>query len=159
RRARSIAAAILTQARPGDRALIVIEPSAAFLETFLGCLYARVIAVPAYPPEPGRLPRTLARMMSIVRDAEPTLLVTSRLVADAMTLLPEQPAWLHEVPQMVVDDVADSASCELPVASPNDIAFLQYTSGSTAAAKGVMISHANLLHNTRYMALGLPQKA
>src|SRR6185436_7266905 len=72
RRARSIAAAILTRARPGDRALIVIEPSATFLETFLGCLYARVIAVPAYPPEPARLDRTLARLTSRARDAEPT---------------------------------------------------------------------------------------
>jgi natural product biosynthesis luciferase-like monooxygenase protein len=158
RRALSIAAAIATRSRPGDRALIVIEPSAAFLETFLGCLYARVIAVPAYPPEPTRLERTLARLMSIVRDAEPTLVLTSRLVADAMGLLTGEAAALLDTPRIIVDEVAESASCELPAASPNDIAFLQYTSGSTADAKGVMISHANLLHNTRYLALGLPEK-
>lgn len=152
-RARAIATELIASTQPGDRVLLLYEGGLQFVAAYFGCLYARVIAVPAYPPDPYRLERSLERLMGIVSDAEPTaVLTTASIIAirDGLKLdLGEQMAalqWLAT--DAVPDDVAGPAErWDATPPTPEDLAMIQYTSGSTGAPKGVMVSHANLLHN------------
>ena len=81
RRARSIAALLQSSAKAGDRALLLIPPGLDFIAAFFGCLYAKIMAVPAYPPHPSRIERTLAIISRIAADAKPSVaLLTSSLL-------------------------------------------------------------------------------
>src|SRR5262245_51167724 len=71
RRAGVIAAAVRDRAAPGERALLLYPSGIEFIAAFLGCLYAGVVAVPAYPPDPARARRTGPRLRAIVGDARP----------------------------------------------------------------------------------------
>ncbi|HEX2222817.1 MAG TPA: fatty acyl-AMP ligase, partial [Thermoanaerobaculia bacterium] len=152
--ARAIAAALRQTLAPGDRALLLYPPGLEFIAAFFGCLYAGVIAVPAYPPRPND--RSQSRLRSIAHDAEPrAALTTSAILAGAGDLAPELAVlrWLptDALPPFGADaegfGFADGDGISEP--EPDSVAFLQYTSGSTAAPKGVMVTHANLLHNER----------
>ncbi len=77
RRARAIASYLQDKGLTGERALLLYPPGLDYLIGFFGCLYAGVIAVPAYPPDPNRLNRTLPRLQSIVRDAGATVALTT----------------------------------------------------------------------------------
>ncbi|MBH3339929.1 non-ribosomal peptide synthetase [Pseudomonas mendocina] len=147
-RARAIAAALQARTEPGDRAVLLFPSGPDYVAAFFGCLYAGVIAVPAYPPESARRHHQ-QRLLSIIDDAEPRLILTT---AD----LREPLAQLHDalpatgVPHLLcVDelDAAIAADWREPLLSGEHIAFLQYTSGSTALPKGVQVSHGNLVAN------------
>src|SRR5919206_903896 len=69
RRARAIAARLQSIVEVGDRVLLLYPPGLEYIAAFFGCLYAGAIAVPAYPPHPVRLDRSLPRLRAIVRDA------------------------------------------------------------------------------------------
>jgi FkbH-like protein/FkbM family methyltransferase len=150
--ARAIAAT-LQQQRPvaGERALLLYPPGMDFVAAFFGCLYAGVIAVPAYPPQPTRLDRTLPRLRAIVRNAQPTMVLTTAAVQSAMEPLLAQDPHFQRL-RCVATDAVDGAAAQgwqAPAIAGESLAFLQFTSGSTAAPKGVMVSHGNLLHNER----------
>jgi len=150
RRARAIALALRESLQPGDRALLLYPPGLEFIAAFFGCLYAGVIAVPAYPPRLSD--RSQARLRSIALDARPgAALTTSPILAAALNggLLARVPE-LGAARWIATDELAGTGAGdegELPEPGPDAVAFLQYTSGSTAAPKGVMVTHANLLHN------------
>jgi acyl-CoA synthetase (AMP-forming)/AMP-acid ligase II len=135
-RARTIAAA-LADAR-GERVLLVYPPGLEYVAALFGCFYAGAVAVPAYPPDPARLERTLPRLEAIIRDAEPKVVLT----IDVLTQLLGG--------ETLATDTLPPGSWSAPVA-PGDVALLQYTSGSTAAPRGVMLTHANLLHNSDFI--------
>lgn len=141
-RARTVAAALQANADLGDRAVLLFPSGADYVAAFFGCLYAGVIAVPAYPPESSRRHHQ-ARLLSIIADAEPRLLLTIASLGDGL-------AQIENAPPVLTVDTLDSALAERWVAAdvqPDDIAFLQYTSGSTALPKGVQVSHGNLVAN------------
>lgn len=145
RRARAIAAALQDLGATGERALMLYSPGLDFVAAFFGCLYAGVTAVPAYPPRP----RTLARLQNIVNDARPrVILATADVRAMIEPLLAEAPGFpqLRWLDTESLDD-ALAAAWRNPMPTRDDLAFLQYTSGSTATPRGVMVSHGNLLHN------------
>ncbi|HEX6287552.1 MAG TPA: amino acid adenylation domain-containing protein, partial [Herpetosiphonaceae bacterium] len=154
--ARAIAAQLQSVSAPGDRALLLYPPGLDFVAAFFGCLYADVIAVPAYPPHGARMERTLPRIRSIVHNARPQIALT---VAPIMTRI--APALAHDPDFQALQWVASdtiapesAAAWRQPDITSTTLAFLQYTSGSTAAPKGVMVSHGNLLHNERIIKAG-----
>ncbi len=149
RRARAIAALILQRAKPGDRALLLFPPGMHYITAFFGALYAGVIAVPAYPPDPSpaRLKRTLPRLQAIVADSGSSVILTDSMIARmAKALLVHAPefASMAWVPTDTLDSGLEE-SWEHPRIYGDSIAFLQYTSGSTGVPRGVMLTHRNLL--------------
>jgi acyl-CoA synthetase (AMP-forming)/AMP-acid ligase II len=145
-RATALSRRIAASAGPGERALLLFPPGLDFIVAFFACLAAKIIAVPLMVPR-----RNAARDAadSIVADCEPRLaLTTSSLLHGSRRDLSERFSgrrleWIAT--DAPVDPGADGQATPPP--SRSDIAFLQYTSGSTSAPKGVMVSHANLLEN------------
>lgn len=147
RRARAVAATLQERCAPGDRALLVFEPGLDYIAAYFGCLYAGVLAVPAYPPEPARLDKTLPRLQVITDDSGPAVVLTSSMVMplkDAVVSMnpgAKAKEWLNTAE---VDAAAADRWLE-PRIPGSALAFLQYTSGSTTEPRGVMVSHGNLL--------------
>ncbi len=152
-RARAIAARLRQTLKPGARALLLYPPGLGFIAAFVGCLYAGVVAVPAHPPHAARLKRSLPRLRAIVRDAGVEIVLATEEIAG---LAPGLQSALPELAavELVGTDRVPVDMAEEWVAPPvgrDSIALLQYTSGSTAAPKGVIVSHGNLLHNLDYI--------
>ncbi|AZD17067.1 non-ribosomal peptide synthetase [Pseudomonas chlororaphis] len=146
-RARTIAAALQANAGLGDRAVLLFPSGPDYVAAFFACLYAGVIAVPAYPPESSRRHHQ-ERLISIIADAEPRLLLTSSGLRDSLAQMDELQGV--DAPQLLCVDTLAASLAEGWTATElrgDDIAFLQYTSGSTALPKGVQVSHGNLVAN------------
>ena len=146
-RAVALACHIAERAGPGERALLLFPPGLDFIVGFFACLTARVIAVPLMVPR-----RNTARDAtdSILADCTPRLaLTTSSLLHSARSDLVERFAD-RGLEWIAVDADLDRQETDHPAMdrpARSDVALLQYTSGSTSAPKGVMVSHANLLEN------------
>ncbi|MCU0686682.1 MAG: condensation domain-containing protein, partial [Polyangiaceae bacterium] len=155
RAARAIAAGLGAGAT-GERVLLLFPPGLDFVAALMGCLYAGAIAVPTYPPDPGRLDRTLPRLRGIAADCGARLVLTTSLIKSmAEVLLPQAPE-LSGMAWIAVDDLSEGAGCnwQPPAAQADGVALLQYTSGSTGAPKGVVLTHTQILHNERLIRQG-----
>jgi acyl-CoA synthetase (AMP-forming)/AMP-acid ligase II len=147
----ALAARVAGVARPGDRVLLVFPPGIEFIIAFFGCQIARVIAVPMMVPR-----RRSARDSSaaIIANCEPTVALTSPAMAAREDLRARFPndrmQWLSVDLTQV-----ESGTTDLPFPGSEDIAFLQYTSGSTSDPKGVAVTHANLLANLEMIRVSL----
>ncbi|MFF8729214.1 AMP-binding protein [Streptomyces sp. NPDC015171] len=131
----------------GERALLLFPPGLDYITAFFGCLLAGVVAVPAYPPQDAR---SLGRLDAIVADAgAATALTTHDLLPLARSALDAPLTWIAtDAPAADAAPPAAGAAGTHPVtAASEDLAFLQYTSGSTRLPRGVMLTHANLMHN------------
>ncbi len=149
------AATFLNVANAGDRVLILLDSSPAYIESFLGCLYAGLVAVPAYPPE-SHSQHHLARLHSMLQDCQPAVVVISAAHQALFESIAEQSPNLTLPHILVIEsvNVRDSENWKKTARLPDDLAFLQYTSGSTSAPKGVMVSHKNLYANEAVMQEG-----
>ncbi|MFC0451217.1 fatty acyl-AMP ligase [Rhodococcus jostii] len=119
-RAMAVAAYLRERCAQGDRVILMIPPGLDFVVAYVGCLYAHVIAVPVSPPRNHRIHDATR---NIIADCDPAMVLTS------------------------LDDVDPDGTLEPDRCDAASIAFLQYTSGSTSAPKGVMVSHGNLAAN------------
>jgi 1-acyl-sn-glycerol-3-phosphate acyltransferase len=138
--------------RPRQTVAIMLPTSAAYFYTYLGILRAGGIPVPIYPPaRASQLEDHVRRHTGILANAQATFLVSVPEAMVVARLLQARVPGLRAVltPQQL------GAGERTPQAVPvhgDDIAFIQYTSGSTGAPKGVALTHANLLANIRAMA-------
>lgn len=145
--ARAIAHQLQSLDTAGSRALLLYPPGLDFIAAFFGCLYAGVVAVPAYPP---RRNQNMSRLQAIIASSQATLaLTTTSLLGNIKGRFAEEPEstelhWLAT--DNITGDLAEA--WQQPEVSSDTLAFLQYTSGSTGTPKGVMVSHGNLLHNS-----------
>jgi acyl-CoA synthetase (AMP-forming)/AMP-acid ligase II len=150
RHARSIGALLQSSIKAGDRALLLFPPGIDFIAAFFGCLYAKIIAIPVYPPHPARIEISLPIIQRIVADAGAAAVLLNISLFDAINSRNAIRAEFSNMKLLVTDnDEMDSwaEQWQQPEIRSNDISFLQYTSGSTTTPKGVMLSHSNLLHN------------
>ncbi|MGC4002922.1 MAG: AMP-binding protein [Pirellulales bacterium] len=131
----------------GQRALLLYPAGLEFIAAFFGCLYAGVIAVPAYPP---RRNRNLQRIQGISDDAEAKIALTTNEVHERVAGLLDETPHLKSIMWLATDKIptAEETNWKRPDVHGDTIAFLQYTSGSTGTPKGVVLNHANLMHNS-----------
>ena|GEM_PF-881409 len=143
RQARAIAAYL--QSWQGERALLLYASGLEFITAFFGCLYADVVAVPAYLPKRNQ---KLSRLLSIVNDAQAKIALTSTSVLADLKKRCQEETELAQLKLVATDNIeANTQDFILPSLTPSSLAFLQYTSGSTGTPKGVMVTHGNIIHN------------
>ncbi|MFZ1290695.1 MAG: AMP-binding protein [Melioribacteraceae bacterium] len=154
----------------GERALLLYPPGLEYIYGFFACLYAEIIAVPIFPPDPTNLKKNLPRIQAIIKDTKAKIALTTNEIIINVN------EWKNELESEKLNtngefnsifnlfwfstDNIEQQNKELesiPIISSDKIAYLQYTSGSTGDPKGVMISHRNLIHNINliYHAFGI----
>jgi acyl-CoA synthetase (AMP-forming)/AMP-acid ligase II len=161
RRAQDIAALLLEKLPPQGRALLLFAPGLDYVCALYGCFQAGIVAVTAPPPQPKRLHRTLPRLQAIAADAEIDAVLTTEPIRQAAqpdagagdaagSFFGEGP--LTEARWIATDTAPEGGEVEVARPALSEMAFMQYTSGSTRAPRGVMLSHANLDANLHALA-------
>jgi acyl-CoA synthetase (AMP-forming)/AMP-acid ligase II len=148
RRARALAGRIAEIAAPGERALLLFPSGVEFVVALFACFAAGVVAVPLMPPR-----------RNASRDASAAILAdcTPRLAVSTPGLIPGlKERFAGDLEWVASDERADGV---LPESAAGDVAVLQYTSGSTSAPKGVVVTHANLLANLAMIRAGFGNTA
>jgi acyl-CoA synthetase (AMP-forming)/AMP-acid ligase II len=147
RKARAVAERLTNIEAMGERALLLYPPGLEFITAFFGCLYAGVVAVPVYPP---RRNQRMTRLQGIVVDAQARFALTTTSILSTIEKSFSEEEALASLHCISTDDIPSDRMLDwqVPPLSENALAFLQYTSGSTGAPKGVMVSHGNLIHNS-----------
>ncbi|ETV65418.1 hypothetical protein, variant [Aphanomyces astaci] len=154
----------------GDIVLLVYPPGLDFIVAFLACLRAGVVAVPVYPPDPRKLRKDIAMFTTVCSNAGAKVALTNSTYnyAKKVVAIQQKVTFSEKFPWPDLRWVeSDGLVLTSPPPSPSstpwllvppsldDLAFLQYTSGSTSEPKGVMISHGNLGHNLSMIASAL----
>ena len=158
RKARLIGGVLQNLGLRGKRALLIYSPGLEFIAAFFGCLYAGVIAIPAYPPKRNHL---LGQFQAIVKDSQATEVLTTTAIWKKTERSFSQHSELESLRWLATDNLDGNLSSlwQKPRISRDTLAFLQYTSGSTGNPKGVMVSHGNLLHNLSLIAQGFGHRS
>ena len=149
-RARAIATELVVNGLSGERALLVFPPGLDFVAALFACFYAGVVAVPV-PFLLGK--RIVERITSIRHDADPVGVLTLGRLREDPQLCEESFGVADKLVWIQIDALdPETRDVSLPMPGPDTLALLQYTSGSTSSPKGVMLSHANLIANSRMIA-------
>lgn len=138
RQANLISSYVSRLTKPGDRVLLLYPTGPEFICAFIGCLYAGLIAVPVPIP---RARHRDERLQSVINNCSPTMTMT-------YTAVMEKGLQAQGLGKLIcTDSITVGTDPGIYVAKEDDIAFLQYTSGSTAEPRGVIVSHSNITHN------------
>ncbi|MDT5102372.1 MAG: hypothetical protein QOC76_6109 [Mycobacterium sp.] len=158
RDAREMAAWLSSRPEAKRPVLLLFEPGIDFWRAFVGCLYAGVVAVPTPLPIDER---SMKRVAGILRDADSSLALTTERLRGLLTAGIEGLDLGRPLRCVASNDaaLADPDSWAMPQLTPETVAFLQYTSGSTGDPKGVAVTHGNLLDNEATMSQALPVSA
>src|ERR1044072_5401439 len=151
-RARAIGARLQSLNAKDQPVLLLYPLGLEYIAAFFGCLYAGAIAVPVYPPTSQR---SLPRLWSIIKDARPRVTLTTDQILSKLL----GKANLNQLQWVTTDNLNVSLASEW-LSEPllgESLAFIQYTSGSTATPKGVVLTHDNLLHNQRMIQIAFEQ--
>lgn len=143
----------------GDKVVLLFPAGNAFVQAFVACFYGGAVAVPVALP--GRRENDWQRVIGIVRDCGASAVLSCGDYASKIAERFAQDFSEWKGAFINVDEIKQYANLPLHTTdlAPDDLAFLQYTSGSTGAPKGVMVSHANLLHNQRVLQTGFKNDA
>jgi fatty-acyl-CoA synthase len=159
RRAQRCAAAMQALGvKPGERVGLILPDSAEFIDNIFGAMLAGAIAVPIYPPmNLGQFDAYLANTTHILRQAGCSAVITDSrvrpILGKLMTGVPGlRTIETHDAAIKLVAENAEPAGVRV---KPDDVAFLQFTSGSTSRPKGVTLTHANLMANIAAIGGGL----
>jgi acyl-CoA synthetase (AMP-forming)/AMP-acid ligase II len=145
-------------ATPGSESIILVDGLEPFLDAFWGCILGRIVAVPLAP---GNADEHKAKFFRVLDRLHAPTLVTERKVFDrlkAFALVNDLASSLARLDQHVVfmDEITDIAKPgKQHAAAPDDIAFVQYSSGSTSEPKGVILTHRNLMTNVGAIGEGI----
>jgi acyl-CoA synthetase (AMP-forming)/AMP-acid ligase II len=153
-----LSSAIRRHAAVGDRALLLFPPGLDFVVAFLACMRAGVVAVPSVPPR-RPLARSVERIASVAAVSEPAVILATGPSIGMLDELRRLVPQLARCPSSDPANVGGTARATSNEARGDGAAFLQFTSGSTSAPKGVVVSHANLMHNLAYIRDGFGQTA
>ena len=159
----AVAAKLVEVSSPHERALLLYPAGLDFIIAFFGCLYAGVVAVPAYPPKRKRAD---PRIAAITHDSQASITLTNVDTLDDIQSRLEDLPELAKTHRIATDTPFFETAFNTPQKqltapdldiniTPDTLAFLQYTSGSTGTPKGVMVSHGNVIHNSKLIKKGL----
>jgi len=144
--ARQIAAHLQAKHEPGERAFLLFPSGLDFVRAMYGCLYAGIIPIPSNPP---RLNRPADRLEAIVKDAQASFALTDTDFLKDLPLREEKIPLLKNLEWIDLTSIGydPGLSWQEPKLNKENLAFIQYTSGSTASPKGVLITFGNLYYN------------
>ena len=155
--ARQVAMGLVEKGLVNHPVILLYAPGLDYISAFFGCLYAGAIPVPAYPPMGAR---DIDRLKRIVVDCGAEAILTSSMLLPMIETWVSNPGNGLKLPCLATDQFQSEqgdAGFTPHNADPRDLAFLQYTSGSTGQPKGVMVSHRNLLANFQQIVWAFAQ--
>jgi acyl-CoA synthetase (AMP-forming)/AMP-acid ligase II/acyl carrier protein len=145
-RAVFLAREIIKSSGKGSNCLIALPPGIEFISAFLGCIFSGKVAVPVHPPRAGKKNN---RFRSIIENAEPSILLLDTSSNAEINKINKQDNLNINAHHILVDHLIpeNHTNIKLPAMNPDDIALMQYTSGTTGTPLGTMLSHKNILYN------------
>lgn len=152
--AQAIGALLQSLGASGERALLLYPAGLEFITAFFGCLYAGMVAVPLPAPNMAQPQRTLPRLRNVANDAQPRFALTTSAILSRVDTLFTQAPELASIRWVATDKIAEGSRQDWrdPGSTSKTTALLQYTSGSTAVPRGVIVSHGNLLENSAHIS-------
>ena len=143
-KSKAVAANLQALGLEGQRVLLLFPQGLDYLIALFGCFYAKVIAVPAYPP---RNNRNLQRLEAIISDCDAKAIIADTKGVEHLIKMKRDFSAFKIF--AIESLLAQEESYQIQTIASDQIAYLQYTSGSTGNPKGVVIRHENMLHNIK----------
>ncbi|HJV64062.1 MAG TPA: AMP-binding protein [Albitalea sp.] len=151
-----VAAGLRARLAVGSRVLILLPTGVEFVTAFYGCLAAGMVAIPAHHPQQPKKVAQWKKLQAIVDNSGATLIVAPERSLEVLATMKQAEGLFAgcelDTHAELLAAGSRAGAASLPLPHGDELAFLQYTSGSTGLPKGVMITHANILNNQEVIA-------